>query len=162
MRFLHGDFNDALKAATAMMDTTDYYVNSFDNNLLVIPFEKIMKKSPDAINNICNFLELSVPENEKLNIMQKFSRTKVKKNLNKLANVKIIDGVLERENDSDRYETVENFDGTYRVFDKHTSFQSNHITSKRDGEWKECFTKDQLSKLNILTEKWLLRYKYKI
>lgn len=162
MRFMHGDYDGTIKAMMGMMQTTDYYINTFTDNLISIRFDDIKAEPAIIINSICEFLDLDVSEKIKLDIENKFSKAAVKKHIDKLSDIKVKQGVVRGAKYQKNYAAVGNFDGTYRVFDKQTSFQSNHITSKKDGEWKEFFTEEQKEQINTISTAWLLRYGFNV
>lgn len=162
MRFMHGDYAGVPNAMMGMMQTTDYYINTFTDNLLSIRFDDIINEPAFTINNICEFLDLDVSEKVKLDIENKFSKSSVKKHIDKLSDIKIKQGVVRGTKHQNNYAAVGNFDGTYRIFDKETSFQSNHITSKKDGEWKDLFTEEQKEQINNISREWLLKYGFSV
>jgi hypothetical protein len=162
MRFIHGDYDIAINAMMGMMQLTNYFINTFDNNLFLIRFDRINTEPVKTIDEICDFLELDVPHDAILKIEKKFNKDAVKKHIDKLSGVNIQQGEILDEKQQHKYDAVGNLDGTYIVFDKETSFQSNHITSKEDGEWREYFTEQQREQINVRCSKWLLKYGFEI
>lgn len=161
MRFMRTDFETCLQAMIGMMQATDYFVNSFNGNLLLIRYENISRKPLNTIDEISDFLGLSVPGETKIRIEKEFSKTRVKSILNKLSDVEVGKNGSVRDNRKQKYyAAVRNLDGSYRIFDRNTSFQSNHITSSRDGEWRDCFSKQQIERMLRISRKWLLKYGY--
>jgi len=53
-------------------------------------------------------------------------------------------------------------DNCYRVFDKATGFQTGHISSNKDGQWRQVFTKDQQQRLMAETADWLEKYGFSL
>ena len=162
MRFMRGDFSGVPNAMIGMMQTTDYYLNTFTSDLMPIRFDDIKNKPVDTIDDICAFLNLDISKKVKSDIDTKFSKSSVKKHIDKLSDIKIKEGIVKGAKHQNNYAAVGNIDGTYRVFDKETSFQSNHITSKKDGEWRNHFTKEQIEQINNISREWLLKYGFNI
>ena len=70
-------------------------------------------------------------------------------------------GLIKGSKYKDRYDVVGNLDGTYRIFDKNTSFQSDHITSKKDGEQKDYFNENQIRVIIDTSKEWRMNHGYK-
>ena len=146
-----------------MMNITDHYLTKFRNNLLSIRYEDITTNPQSALENVADFLNINLSKGEKAEILRKFSKANIQKKLSGMKKIKLdTKGQVESDEHKSRFETVKNLDGTYRVYDKTTAFQSDHITSTKDGEWKTHFAQDQLDRINSITKDWLLRYGYKI
>jgi Sulfotransferase domain len=163
MRFTHADFNQGTVVMNHMMKETDHWLNSFKDNLISIRYEDLTQSPHSVCRNISQFLEVELSEKDLQDIVKRFDKATVQAKLNSMSDVKldsegrIIDSKLQSE-----FETVQNLDGTFRIYDKTTAFQSNHITSNADGEWRTYFDKNQIAMLNGLSRKWLLKYGYKI
>jgi len=56
--------------------------------------------------------------------------------------------------------TIRNLDGSVRGYDYKTGFQSGHITSREEGEWRDALSAEQKQQVNQLTTAWLKRYGY--
>ena len=56
------------------------------------------------------------------------------------------------------YETVNNIDGSFRIIDKKTRFQSNHITSRKEGEWCDVLLEEQKEEEMKVASDWLNKY----
>lgn len=162
-RFMHSDFETCLGAMKDMMLATDYYMQTFHDNLLAIRFDELSNENMAPINKISAFLELPATAEQKKQIWNTFRKSSVKGRLDKLSNI-VIDhkGQLKGPENQNRYDTVRNHDGTYRIFEKETSFQTNHITSNRDGEWRTHFSNSEIEKILDLSSDWLQRYNYAI
>jgi hypothetical protein len=163
MRFMHVDFEVGVQAMVRMMRTTDYYLTTFGDNLLCVRFEDITNNPLNALEKICVFLKIDLSNGEKKEILRKFSKPNIQKKLRDMSKIKIDkNGQIEGVEEKLKFSSVRNLDGTYRVFEKNTAFQSNHITSTKDGEWKKQFDKSRVDQLNKLSKEWLFKYGYKV
>lgn len=162
MRFMHADFDGGLHAMKGMMNITDYYLSQFGNNLLSVRFEDLTNTPLTVLENICGFLKIDLPDTEKQEILQKFDKSNIQKKLHELPKVESDARVLVDPEHSSKFDSVQNRDGTYRAYEKATGFQSNHITSSGDGEWKTYFDNSKAERLIELSREWLLRYGYEL
>lgn len=161
MRFTHVGFDEGLVSMQHMMDTTDYYQQSFKDNVLNIRFEQVIGQPADTIKTIAGFLDLDCSDRQIEEIEDRFSRESVKKKIDQFSRLKVdAKGAVKGAKHKAKYDAVQNKDGSFRIFDKSTSFQSNHITSKGEGEWRSVFTEEQTTRINALTADWLARYGY--
>jgi hypothetical protein len=162
MRFMHEDFDAGVSAMGEMMKITDYYLTRFGDGLLSVRYEDLTNTPLNVLENISGFLKVDLSENEKSAILKKFDKSNIQKKLQELPKIESDARVpVDAENGS-RFDSVMNRDGTYRTYEKATGFQSNHITSSSDGEWKTYFDKGKAERLIELSREWLLRYGYQI
>lgn len=163
MRFMHADFEAGIGAMMGMMKITDNYLAQFGNNLLSVRFEDLVKTPLDVLNNISGFLKIDLSESEKEKIIQRFDKSSIQKKLQEMPKVESKENTQSNDvGQGSKFEAVKNRDGTFRTYDKATGFQSNHITSVHDGEWKTCFDKKQVEQLISLSGNWLLKHGYKV
>jgi hypothetical protein len=163
IRFGHLDYEEGMKSMISMMEITDYYQSTFKGSLLNVRFEDLTNHPSEVLVNISHFLEVDLSKTEKDEILRKFDKSNIQERLRDMPNIKLDSSgqVISAEHRS-KFDAVRKGDGTYCVFDKTTAFQSDHITSTNDGEWKTYFSKKRSEKLNKLSRKWLLKYGYKI
>jgi len=163
MRFCHCDFFQGLKVAHSMMLCTDYYFDKHLHDILHICYSDIKGRPEAVLLDICNFLELSIEPDAITSLNDALSYEKIKSLTGSLDTVPVNEqGTLLDHDDHLQFETVKNLDGSFRVFDRQTGFQSNHITSKHEEEWKTVLSEAQKEALNQLTEKWLTRYGFPV
>jgi len=163
MRFTHSNFERGVSAMTSMMNSTDYYLSEFGNSVLGVRFEDVTNNPLIVVNSICSFLKIELSDSDKNEIISRFSKTKIKKKLHDMSKIRLdANGQIEGDEQQSKFEAIKNLDGTYRIYDKTTAFQSNHITSTGDGEWRTVFDKDQIEKVNSISKEWLLRHGYTI
>ena len=162
MRFMHADFEGGLQAMMGMMRITDYYAREFGNNLLSVRFEDLTSTPQTVLEKICGFLNIDLSEQEKTEILQRFDKSNIQKKLQDLPKVESDAHIKADAELSSKFDSVRNRDGTYRTYEKSTGFQSNHITSSSDGEWKTYFDKSKAEQLIGLSRDWLSRYGYEV
>lgn len=162
MRFTRADLEGGIETMKRMMFITDHYLTKFKNNLLCIRYEDLTDNPQLVLENIAAFLQVDLSKGEKNEILRRFSKANIQKQLNSMKKIKLdAQGQIESDEKKSKFETVKNLDGTYRVYDKTTAFQSDHITSTKAGEWKTHFGKDQVERINGITRDWLLKHGYK-
>jgi Sulfotransferase domain len=161
MRFTHCTHEQAIEAATAMMQVTDHYFQlGGQENLLKLRYEDLTEDYNAAAQSINQFLCLDVPEQAVKRLVQEFSKDSVRKRL-KLLSVDRFQALMKYLGKrTSFYELVENYDGSSRIFHQATGFQTNHITDTQVGEWLEVFTTEEQKRLIGLTSSWLERYQY--
>lgn len=163
MRFTHADFQTGIRSMVRMMYVTDFYLTQFGGNLLSIRFEDLTDTPLKVLENISGFLKIDLSEGEKQEILHKFDKSNIQKKLREMPNVESdVDARIKDAEQSSRFESVKNLDGTYRAYEKATGFQSNHITSTDAGEWKTYFDKSKADQLISLSREWLLKYGYEV
>jgi hypothetical protein len=162
MRFMHADFEAGKDAMMRMMKTTDYYSHVFGGNMLSVRYEDLTSTPLNVLEKICGFLNIGLTEHEKKEILHKFDKSNIQKKLQELPKVESDERILVDPEYNSKYKFGRNSDGTYKTYEKATGFQSNHITSSGDGEWKTYFDKSKVEQIIGLSREWLLRYGYKV
>lgn len=146
-----------------MMDITDYYLKIFDKNILPVRYEDINQSPKQLIDQLCQYLEVDVSDAKKNEILSRYSRENIKKKLKEMSDVRLDEhGKVKGTKNQSKFESVKNLDGTYRAYDKNTAFQSNHITAKKDGEWKTAYTFIEVEQINALCGSWLIKHGYQV
>jgi hypothetical protein len=163
MRFMHADYEAGKDAMISMMNATDHYLSTFQNKILSVRFEDLIHTPMNVLENISAFLKINLSESRKMEILQKFDKSNIQNKLRDMSTLEINENVEVKDAElRSRFDVLENLDGTYRVIDKTTGFQSGHITSIADGEWKTYFDRSQADQLISLSKEWLLKYGYKV
>ena len=144
MRFMHCGYNKALKSVIGNMQLTDYYFEKHTHNIIRIRYDDIISNPEVVINKIGDFMDFSVTQETVEAIANQFSRENVKKIINTLEDVTVNEtGKIQDTGEYKDYEAVNNSDGSFRVIDKNTRFQTNHITSKKEGEWRDVLSEKE-------------------
>jgi len=163
MRFMHCGSNVGINNMIINMQLTDYYFEKHAHNIIRIRYDDIISTPVIVINKIGDFMDRLVPQKTAESIADQFSRENVKKIINTLENVAInetekIQGSAELKD----FEIVSNSDGSYRVIDKKTRFQTNHITSKKEGEWRDVLSEEKKEEVMRLASDWLKKYDFSL
>jgi len=163
MRFMRlSDFEKGLQVAREMMSDTDHYFQYQWHNMIHIRYDDLIANPVAIVQQIDSFLGLNVALDEIEAIAMRFARHNVREMLKQLEQVVVeSNGQIEGEA-HEKYASLANLDGSYRIFDKETNFQTNHITSDKPGEWRNVFTREQQEKLLQITSSWLNRYGFKL
>ncbi len=163
LRFTRASFETGLDSMISMMNITDYYLSEFKGQIIDVRFEDVLDNPADVLNRLSTFLSLEVSESESQEILRQFDKANIQKKLDEMSQTNA-DGKSPAAGagQKSKYQTVQSFDGSSRAFDTTTGFQSNHITSKAEGEWRTYFNDEQKEKLNDLSRQWLLRYGYEV
>ena len=144
------------------MKGTDHFFEKHSNNLR-IRFSDMTSDPVRVIKSIDDYLELNAEEDQILQIKENFSKERVSKLIEKLNKVPVSDqGQIYGEENINAYQLLRGPDGRYRVLDNETRFQTNHITSKKEGEWIEYFTAQQQLEINNLVAEWLEKYNFQL
>lgn len=163
MRFMKCPFNTALDSARDSMKITDYYLGSGALSVLPVDYDDVVGASSLVVKRIAGFIGVRVSDTKIDEIVEQLSRDVTLTRLKKLANVDVDQaGKIAPKSGQGRYSSIRNMDGSYRVYDHVTGFQSNHITSSRSGEWREAFNAEEQQALNELLSDWLRRYGFDV
>lgn len=161
MKFMRCDFEQAIKTVEDMMGLTDHYFQMSDEYVLKISYDKLIADPFSTALSINKFLNLEIEELSIQQIVDFYSKDNVTAFVETL-NI-ADDNAIETHLDSTQeasYSIVGNYDGTHRLFDKVTGFQSNHITNTEGDEWRQILSTTEQEKLMALTSDWLVRYGY--
>ena len=159
MKFMKCPFDRALLAARGMMENTDYYLQRRAPNILPLRYDEIVNTPERAVSKVSVFLQLNVSDPVVREVAEAFSRSRMKKYLKGLDSVKVDEASkLQSEALASRYATVPIFDGSHRIYDQTTGFQSNHITTGKEGEWRIQLESQQQKALMELATPWLRKY----
>lgn len=155
-------FEKAKEILSNHITDTNYYFEEHKNNLK-IKFNDILHNPISVIKDINNYLSLNVEEEQIFSIEGKFSKKNISKLIEKLEKVSVLSsGFFKDKSSIETYQKVRNRDGSYRVLDRKTNFQTNHITSKKDGEWVKYFNSQQREEINNLASEWLNKHNFQI
>lgn len=151
MRFMRCDFEQGLAAARGMMAVASYYCRLPNSKALKLNYRGVEAKPVVTAQAIARFLGLEVDPGVVSAICARYSKSEVKRLI----------GALPQEQElgaGKRFDKVKNRDGSYRMIDCRTFFQSNHITSSQKGEWRTAFTPEQQERLMAVVGEWLGAY----
>lgn len=163
MRFMRCEFEHAVNSISNMSGLTDYYADlgKTHPHTLVIRYEQMVADELDTIRAINDLLGYETSDTGMQRIRDELVRDKVASRLSKLAQVQVDEqGRVVKNEFGAPVQSVRNIDGSWRVHDDTTGFQTNHITSQKHEEWREVFTPEQQRVLNDTFGAWLERYGY--
>jgi len=161
MRFMKCPFEQALSVAQGSMQLTDHYLQPQDPNVLPIRYDMMINQPQQTIGTLAEFLSMPVEPAETENITQNLSRDSVARQLEKLkTGNQDIKGAMTDPITSGTLSSTPNVDGSFRLHDSSTGFQTNHISSGKDGEWREAFSNEEQEKLMAVATDWLQRYNF--
>jgi hypothetical protein len=121
----------------------------------------MINQPQQTISTLAKFLSLPAEPADIENIAQSLSRDSVARQLEKLKTGKQnIEGAATDPLASGKLSSAPNLDGSFRLHDSSTGFQTDHISSNRDGEWREVFSNGEQEKLMVIAADWLHRYNF--
>jgi hypothetical protein len=163
MRFMKCPFMTALESARESMKITDHYLGSGSLSVLPVDYDDVVGASSSVVVKIAEFIGVEASDAEVGDIVAQLSRERMEARLERLGAVAVDQaGGIASRSEADLYTSIRNVDGSYRIYDYGTGFQSNHITSSRAGEWREVFDAERQRVLNELLGDWLRRYGYEV
>jgi hypothetical protein len=160
MRFMKCDFEKGLGVARGCMRITDHYLAQPHPDVLPVRYDDMTARPRETIRMLADFLGLEVSDAASAEIAASLSRDAVQRHLAGI-------GAPDREQQQttsdphpEHLATAQNLDGSVRMYDSTTGFQSNHISSTRDGEWRTRLSREQQSTLMEISADWLARYHF--
>lgn len=144
MRFMKYDFDQAMGWTMHHLEQIDHYRDSHAQDIIFISYEQSVAKPIEIVEAIAKFLELTPSREQIVDICEQFSRENVKKLIQEI---------------HERAENVQKV-GNIRLMDQNTGFQTNHISSQNDDEWRDVFSLEQIKALNTTFRPWLEKYGY--
>lgn len=158
MRFMRCDFEQALNEAVSSSKICDYY-RAFPSELTRhIRYEDVRDRPVEVIRDIARFVTLDVPAFTVDAIGKKFSKRNVAKLIGK--SEKSIAKRTRKGKAVAGDEIVDLGRGNRRAFDVSTGFQSGHVTSYRDGDWRKVLSETQISRIHDTLGDWIARNEY--
>jgi hypothetical protein len=152
-RFMRCGFEAALAAAEEMTRTCDHYRDVRQVPRLDLEYRDITADPSGIIARIARHLRLRVTPAE----IDELSRALAKPAVVRLiaANEAAIAALAASSEPipSERY--TMNADGTARVFDPVTGFQSGHVSDYRDGDWQFLLSAEQIRRMEERLGPWL-------
>lgn len=154
MRFTRRGFDEAIEGLGDSMALTDYYLREARFDVLDVRYENIMHRAEETIARIGSFIGFPATPVQAELIARDFSREKIKSYIAELGEADSGSG-KHRSSMSPR-----NADGSVRLYDHTTGFQSGHVSDSQGGEWRTLLDASQQARLMALTGPWLARHGY--
>jgi len=154
MRFLGDNFDSAMRIFQEMLELQSHYASFPKHSILHLDFTDISTVPEMVIAQIATALDLTVPQAVVRELAVRFSKANVQKRIDTLT--KQSDDVQAH----DFVDTVRNRDGSIRIFDKGTGFQSGHVSNYQDGDWRTLLTDEQQAQLDSQFGDWFRANNY--
>lgn len=161
MRFMHYDFEAALPAAREMAAVTDHYLRLKENGtgVLLLTYAAVTGHPEGVLRSLASHMGLTLPEQTFSDVLERFSKERIRARLEKLGEVKLdAQGRIADPEAAKVLQSIPNPDGSFRLYDNATGFQSHHITSQEGEDWRAAFTPEQLERLDAEFAPWLTRH----
>ena len=141
LRFMKLNYNlkQKIEYISDSIKETEYIRNNVkEDDYLEILYNDIISKQEDTVKQICNFLNLEIKSKQINQIVKKYSKANVIKAIKKKE--KLVANKIKKKELLDKKEIVFISKNNYRIFDESTGFQSGHVSSYIEGEWKHILT----------------------
>jgi len=158
-RFMKAEFEHGLEITKGNMQTVDYYWSLADEECLKIEYADILNTPMKVASTMDQRLGLRLKNNQVASSVVRLRKEKISKRL-KLLEVNLKQRIKCGE-PSSANELVPNADGTFRVYDTRSGFQSGHISGYREGDWKKILTDQLQSIIERELGPWLLKNGYR-
>ena len=163
MRFMKCSFGKGLSVARGSMELTDHYLQTEHPQVLPVRYDTLVSHPQETAVTLAKFLALPATQADIGEITRALSRDAVARELRKLEALNPEQqGAVQDAGKSGKYSCAPNLDGSYRVYDHATGFQTNHISSGKEGEWREVFSEREQAELMTATTECLIRYNFNL
>ena len=152
------DFETALKAAKDLLEYEKIYKNYDKDYLKFFRYENIENKSIETILEVAKFIGYEINFKIAEEISLKYNKKEVKKLIKK--NDENILSKIENKEDLDKSSILYFSKDNYRSFDTKTGFQTNHISDRNSGDWKESFSSREIEILNLEFKNFISKYNF--
>ena len=156
--FMKTDFETALKAAKDLLEYEKIYKNYDKDYLKFFRYENIENKSIETILEVAKFIGYVINFKIAEEISLKYNKKEVKKLIKK--NDENILSKIENKEDLDKSSILYFSNDNYRSFDTKTGFQTNHISDRNSGDWKESFSSREIEILNLEFKNFISKYNF--
>ena len=156
--FMKTDFETALKAAKDLLEYEKIYKNYDKDYLKFFRYENIENKSIETILEVAKFIGYEINFKIAEEISLKYNKKEVKQLIKK--NDENILSKIENKEDLDKSSILYFSKDNYRSFDTKTGFQTNHISDRNSGDWKESFSSREIEILNLEFKNFISKYNF--
>lgn len=154
MRFTRCSFDEAIPAFSESLALVDYYLSAARFEVLDVRYEHILQQPETAVARIAAFIGYPVSPEQAALISADYARDKVRSYVNALGSA-AAGGA-----GAAPICTQRNADGSLRLYDEGTGFQSGHVSDSVGGEWRTVLLPEQQARLAALGGGWLVRHGY--
>lgn len=141
LRFMKFSYNlkEKIEYISDSIKKTEYIRNNVKkDDYLEIFYNNIISRQKDTVKQICNFLNIEIKLEQINQIVEKYSKSNVIKSIKKKE--ELVTSKIKKKELLDNKEIVFINKNNYRIFDESTGFQSGHVSSYIEGEWKNILT----------------------
>ena len=139
--FMKCNLIKSINSALLLKDFVDHY-KTISKNIFIIKYENIELKPETLINELALFCNTKLSETQIENIVIKYDKKNIKKLIEK--NDQDLKETINQKQKIDKHKVVEDENGNLRSFDLNTGFQSGHISSRKTGDWRKIFSKEDI------------------
>jgi hypothetical protein len=147
MRFMRVGLPHALRGVDAWSRLIDQYRQQLPpDRVLWLRYADIVERSCKVVDDIAAFLRVKRTPEEIGRLVAGLSKEAVRERLDRLMG------------EGDAAERVTNPDGSIRLFDPLSGFQTGHVTDYRDGDWRRLLPPQEAATIAERYADWLLRH----
>ena len=142
--FMKSDLDKAIECGFRLSVFINHYRN-ISKDVFEIRYEEIENEPEKLIKKLVILCDLNLSDNQIKKILKKYSKENISK-LIKSNDDQVKLDILDKKNIDNRRVIVDD-KNHYRYFDLKTGFQTNHISSRKSGQWRAAFTDNQIKKI---------------
>ena len=142
--FMSSNLEKAIECGFRLSIFINHYKN-ISKDLFMVKYEEIENQPKNLIKKLADLCDVSLSETQIEKIIFTLSKDNISKIIEKNDNQIKSDKINKKNIDSRKIiiDEAEN----YRYFDLKTGFQTNHISSRKTGQWKVVFSKQQIEQV---------------
>jgi len=157
-RFMKTDFNRALLVAQVATEFDEIYCSYPKEILLSIEFEEITRTPLAITKQICRYLGIEVEEAKHQAIVNEYLKEKVAARIDQITSD--LKQRLQRGEAVRRNEIVYLSDENYRAFDTKTGFQTGHVSTYENNDWRSLLSEAEKHQVSQTIGPWLQKKGY--
>jgi hypothetical protein len=146
MNFMKCDFETAMPWATSTITFFEKYAAYDPEYLYVLKYQEMSNMPLDAVKNIASFLELDLEASAIQQVVDEFAKEKVSGLID--ARTRDLMEKVSKGMNPDPKDLLYFGNGTFRVYDRSTGFQTGHVSGNRDGSWMTSLSEKEKESLN--------------
>ena len=142
--FMSSNLEKAIECGFRLSIFINHYKN-ISKDVFMVKYEEIENQPKNLIKKLADLCDVSLSEKQIEKIIFTLSKDNISKLIEKNDNQIKSDKINKKNIDSRKIIIDE--DENYRYFDLKTGFQTNHISSRKTGQWKVVFSKQQIEQV---------------
>jgi hypothetical protein len=160
MRVTGGNFIQGLQSAQEMMALTDHYLQAPDDVGLKLRYDEITVTPALAVQRIAQFLAVPFAPDAVARMVEELDRDRIASRLARFEET--VRQKLAAGESLPEWAVLKGPNGKTRYIDWEHGFQTGHVTSQRDGEWRDVLAPEEQARLLALTRDWLRRHGFAV